>query len=189
MVPKDQLNHAKVLTKAQRALVRVFLWSIIVLWENLQQNIKYIIFLKPFVIHQAHLVDREHNTLVDTFGLQRTFGRANTPGSTLIAADDTPTMCLSWLVNTWTAAPVVYPLTSGSDRKVVIKPSRNSPNISYNIKLDMSCVLHTKGVIVSLSTVTSMCSIQSASCDHSNHNSTSCDHNNINNHSITWSQY
>ena len=145
---KDPLNHAKALTKAQRALVRVFLWSIIVLWENLQQNIKYIIFLKPFVIHQAHLVDREHNTLVDTFGLQRTFGRANTPGSTLIAADDTPTMCLSWLVNTWTAAPVVYPLTSGSDRKVVIKPSRNSPNISYNIKLDMSCVLLTQKVLL-----------------------------------------
>ena len=36
-----------------------------------------------------------------------TLGRANSPGSTITEDEDNPTKCLSWLENTWTAAPVV----------------------------------------------------------------------------------
>lgn len=56
-------------------------------------------------------------------GTVLTLGTLRGPGSTVALMEGTPSRCLTWLVATWTAAAVVYPLTRALERNSVMKPS------------------------------------------------------------------
>ncbi len=50
---------------------------------------------------------------------------------------DKPKICLIWLVNTWTAAPVVNPCTSWSDSKTARNPSLSMPRMTYKFGINV----------------------------------------------------